>query len=115
MTGRHGSIVVNGTELAIRMVSARSRPQNGAMEQGDGWFSSIGPDDPHLTDEQRKIVEQRIRNRGRLQGVVQVRVYENDCVPYVTFPDDAALGVETDQSKIAEMVARARTRLDGWR
>jgi hypothetical protein len=47
--------------------------------------------------------------------VVQVRVYENGCESYVTFPRDAVLGVETDQSEIAEMVARARAQLVDWR
>jgi hypothetical protein len=86
------------------------------MAQDHGWFSYIGSgDNSHLTDEQRQIVEDRIRDRGQLLGVVQVRVYEHGCEPYVTFPHDAVLGVETDQSVIAEMVARARTRLVDWR
>jgi hypothetical protein len=67
-----------------------------------------------LTDEQRQIVEERIRSRGQLQGVVQVKVYENGCEPFITFPDGASLGVETDQSVIADMVARARTQLVDW-
>jgi hypothetical protein len=50
-----------------------------------------------------------------LLGVVQVRVYENGCEPFVTFPQDAVLGVETDQSEVAAVVARARTRLLDWR
>ena len=84
------------------------------MEQHEGWFSSTGGNNSHLTDEQRQIVEDRIRNRGDLLGVVQVRVYENGC-DYVTFPQDAVLGVETDQSEIAAMVARARAQLVDWR
>jgi hypothetical protein len=72
-------------------------------------------DNSDLTDEQRQIVEERIRSRGQLLGVVQVRVFENGCEPFVTFPQGAALGVETDQSVIAELVARARTRLGDWR
>ena len=86
-----------------------------AMAQHAGWFSYTGGDNSHLTDEQRQIVEDRIRNRGNLLGVVQVRVFENECEPYVTFPQDAVLGVETDQSEIAEMVARARAQLVDWR
>ena len=87
------------------------------MAQDHGWFSYIGiGDNSDLTDEQRQIVEERIRSRGQLLGVVQVRVFENGCEPFVTFPQSAALGVEgTDQSAIAEMVARARTRLGDWR
>ena len=47
--------------------------------------------------------------------MVQVRVYENGCEPFVTFPQGAVLGVETDQSEIADMVARACNRLLDWR
>jgi hypothetical protein len=85
------------------------------MAQHDRWFSSTGGDNSHLTDEQRRIVEGRIRERGHLLGVVQVRVYENGCEPSVTFPQDAVLGVETDPSEIAAMVARARAQLVDWR
>lgn len=85
------------------------------MTQREGWFSSTAGNNSHLTDEQRQIVEDRIRDRGDLLGVVQVRVYENGCEPYVTFPEDAVLGVETDQSEIAEMVAHAHAQLVDWR
>jgi hypothetical protein len=85
------------------------------MAQHQGWFSSTGGDNWHLTDEQRQIVEDRIGHRGDLLGVVQVRVYESGCEPYVTFPEGAVLGVETDQSEIAEMVARACSQLADWR
>ncbi len=86
------------------------------MAQGHGWFSYTGSgDNSHLTDEQRQMIDERIHNRGQLLGVVQVRVYENGCEPFVTFPDGAALGVETDQSVIADMVARARIQLVDWR
>jgi hypothetical protein len=96
------------------IVILRTIIQNGVMAQHQGWFSS-GRDKSHLTDEQRQIVEDRIRDRGDLLGVVQVRVYESGCEPYVAFPEGAVLGVETDQSKIAEMVARARAELADWR
>ena len=89
---------------------------NEGMTQEHGWFSYVGGgDNSDLTGEQRQMVEERIRNRGELLGVVQVRVFENGCEPYVTFPQGAVLGVETDQSVIAEMVARARTELVDWR
>jgi len=84
------------------------------MAQHEGWFSFAGGDKSHLTDEQRQIVEDRIRDRGDLLGVVQV-VYENGCEPYVTFPKEAVFGVETNQSDIAEMVARAHAELVDWR
>jgi hypothetical protein len=85
------------------------------MAEDHGWFSSTAGKTSHLTDGQRQIVEERIRSRGPLLGVVQVRVYENECEPFVTFPQGAVLGVETDQSVIAEMVERARTQLVDWR
>jgi hypothetical protein len=85
------------------------------MAQQDGWFSYTRGDNSHLTDEQRQIIERRVRDRGSLLGLVQVRVYENGCEPYVTFPQEAVLGAETDQSEIAEMVARARAQLADWR
>jgi hypothetical protein len=86
------------------------------MAQSGGWFSYTGNgDNSHLTEEQRQIIEDRIRERGDLLGVVQVRVYENGCEPYVTFPEDAVLGVATDRSEIADMVARARSQLADWR
>jgi hypothetical protein len=86
------------------------------MTQEHGWTSYTGSgDDSHLTEEHRQMVEERVRLRGQLLGVVQVRVFENGCEPFVTFPQGAVLGVETDQSAIAEMVARARTGLVDWR
>lgn len=86
------------------------------MAEDDGWFSYVGTgDNSDLTHEQRQIVEERVRSRGQLLGEVRVRVYENGCEPFVTFPQGAALGVETDQSVIADMVARARSRLLDWR
>ena len=97
------------------MVIRRAIIQNRVMAQNEGWFSFTGGDTSHLTDEQRRIVEDRIGDRGDLLGVVQVRVYEHGCEPYVTFPPDAVLGAETDPSEIAEMVARARAQLVAWR
>jgi len=89
---------------------------NKVMAQDQGWFSYTGGgDNSHLTAEQRQMVEDRITSRGQLLGVVHVRVYENGCEPYVTFPQGSVFGVETDQSAIAEMVARARTQLVDWR
>jgi hypothetical protein len=98
------------------MANPRSIVHTRRMAQRDGWFSVTGNGDTtHLTEEQRQIVEDRIRERGDLLGVVQVRVYENCCDPCVMFPDEAVLGVETDRSEIAEMVARARAQLVDWR
>jgi hypothetical protein len=81
------------------MVNIGAMVHNEPMAQNDGWFSSTGDgDNSRLTDEQRRVVEERIRSRGQLLGVVQVKVFENDCEPFVTFPGGASLGVETDQS-----------------
>jgi hypothetical protein len=85
------------------------------MTEGHGWFSYSGNDRSHLTAEQRQKVEERIDRRGQLLGVVEVRVFENGCEPFVTFPHGALLGVESDQSVIEEMVARARSELADWR
>jgi hypothetical protein len=49
---------------------------------------------------------------------VHVRVYEHDAEGaemYVSFPDDAALGVDSDRGEIAAAVARARDMLAAWR
>lgn len=97
------------------MVTVGTKVQNDRMAHDSGWFSYTGGDRSHLTAEQREMVEERIRQRGETLGVVQVRVFENACEPYVTFPDGSILGAETDQSVIAQMVARARNELDNWR
>ena len=85
------------------------------MAEDHGWFSYAGGDNSDRTDEHRQVVEERVRRRGPLLGVVQVRVYANGCEPFVTFPQDAVLGVEADQSEVAALVARARTGLLDWR
>jgi hypothetical protein len=98
------------------MVSFGTTDHNETMTREHGWISYTGSDNTsHLTDDQRHRVEERVRQRGQLLGVVQVKVFENGCEPFVTFPQGAVLGVETDQSVIAEMFARARTELVDWR
>jgi hypothetical protein len=89
------------------------------MPRDHGWVSYVGGgDNSHLSEEQRQLIEERIRqrreSRGDLLGVVQVRVYEHGCEPQVTFPHEALLGVETDASVISAMVARAREELAEW-
>jgi hypothetical protein len=84
------------------------------------WISYGGDgDNSHLTDEQRQMVEERIRERqeqqGGLLGVVEVSVYEHGCHPQVNFPRGSLLGVETDASVISEIVARASAELANWR
>jgi len=97
------------------MVTCNTEVHNGAITEGHGWFSYTGSGRSHLTAEQRQTVEKRIDRRGQLLGVVQVRVFENGCEPFVTFPQGSLLGVETDQSMIEEMVTRARSVLANWR
>jgi len=84
-----------------------------------GWISYGEGDNSHLTDEERMMVEERIRERRELQGgllgVVVVSVYEYGCQQQVNFPHGALLGVETDASVISEIVARASTELANWR
>jgi hypothetical protein len=87
---------------------------------GHGWVSYVGGgDNSHLTDEQRAMVEERIRRReesnGRLLGIVEVRVYENGCHQQVSFPSGSLYGVGTGSAAISEMVARARAELANWR
>jgi hypothetical protein len=94
------------------MVNLVMTVHNEVIAPDRSWFSSTGSGDKsHLTDQQRQIVEERISSRGDHLDVV----YESGCEPYVTFPEGAALGVEADPSVIADMVARARTRLVDWR
>jgi len=83
------------------------------------WISYGAGDNSHLTDEQRRMVEERIRERkeqqGGLLGVVVVSVYEHGCQPQVSFPQGSLLGVQTDASVISEIVARASAELANWR
>jgi len=76
-------------------------------------------DNSHLSAEVRADVERRIEQRqeerGALLAIVEVRVYENDEEPQVSFREDAVFGVETDSSIISDVVARAREKLAHWR
>jgi hypothetical protein len=89
------------------------------MATEHGWVSYTSGDNSHLSPEVRTEVERRIKRRkeerGALLAIVQIRVYENDEEPQVSFPEDALLGVETDSSVISEVVARAREQLVHWR
>jgi len=60
-------------------------------------------------------MRQRQEERCALLAIVEVRVYENDEEPQVSFPQDALLGGETDSSIISTIVARARDQLAQWR
>jgi hypothetical protein len=84
-----------------------------------GWISYGAGDNSHLTNEQRQMVEESIRERqeqqGGLLGIVEVYVYEHGCHQQVNFPQGSLLGVETDASVISEIVARASAELANWR
>ncbi len=101
------------------MVGVGVLVQNGRMEPEHGWISYTAGDNSHLTDEKRQLVEERIRqrevSRGGLLGVVEVRVYENDCEPQISFPQGALLGIDAGAPAMSEMVARARAELANWR
>jgi hypothetical protein len=89
------------------------------MKPEHGWISYTSGDNSHLTEEQRQLVEERVRQReqrrGGLLGIVEVRVYEGECEAQVTFPQGALLGVDSGAHAISEMVARARVELTEWR
>jgi hypothetical protein len=79
----------------------------------------LGGVNDHLTEEQRQFIEEQMRQRqerqGRLLAVVEVRVYENEAEPQVSFPPGSLLKPESDGEKIVEVVTRAREGLGQWR
>jgi hypothetical protein len=89
------------------------------MATDHGWVSWTPSGNSNLSPERSAEVERRVaeRNaaRGALLAVVQVRVYENDELPQVSFPEEAILGIETDSTVISDVVARARAQLQHWR
>jgi hypothetical protein len=89
------------------------------MTADSGWVSHGPGDNSHLPDDVRRQVEerkaQREAARGALLAVVTVRVFEHDEEPYVSFPPEALLGVETEPAQVAAVVARAREQLARWR
>jgi hypothetical protein len=89
------------------------------MSADHGWVPSGPAGRADLPDDERNRLEASIKKReearGRLLAVVEVRVYEHDEVPYITFPPDALLAVESDPSAISELVLRARAQLANWR
>jgi hypothetical protein len=90
-----------------------------AMAEETGWASYTPISHAHLSPEVRAEVERRMRQRheerGALLATVEVRVYEHDEEPQVSFPSNSVLGVETDALTISEIVVRARERLAHWR
>jgi hypothetical protein len=69
-----------------------------------GGVSSSPAGRADLPDDERNRLEASIKKREEdregLLAVVEVRVYEHHEVPYITFPPDALLGVESDPSAI---------------
>jgi hypothetical protein len=89
------------------------------MTADSGWVSHGPGDSSHLPASVRREVEDRMAQRdaarGALLAVVEVRVFEHDEEPQVSFPPDALLGVETEPALVAAVVARAREQLARWR
>jgi hypothetical protein len=107
----------SGPTLGI--VGLPPRVHNESMAPNEhGWMSYGEGDNSHLTDEQRQMVEESIRERreqrGGLLGVVVVNVYEHGCHQQLSFPEGSLLGVETGTSVISEMVTRASAELANW-
>jgi hypothetical protein len=84
-----------------------------------GWVSWTGDSWVDLPPETRQRVRrtmiERHRERGPLQAIVQVRVYENAAEPQVSFTQECTLGAGSDRADIASAVARARDALANWR
>ena len=91
----------------------------GTMATDHGWVSWTPSGNSNLSPEASAEVERRVKarneERGALLAIVEVRVYENSELPGVCFPEDVVLGIETDSSVIATVVARARAQLEHWR
>ena len=85
------------------------------MSSDHGWVSSSPGDNAYPSEEVRQLIRDRRERKGELLAVVAIRVYEHDEDASVSFPPDAVLGVETDQSVISEVVRRARDQLTQWR
>lgn len=105
--------------VSVALDTHHARVHNGLMVTSEqGWISYGEGDNSHLTQEQRQSVQERIserqENRGGLLGIVEVRVYEQGCQPQVSFPNGSLLGVDTDDSVISEIVARATSELANW-
>ena len=97
------------------MSSLRLRRIMRSMSSDHGWVSSSLGDNSYQSDEVRQLIRDRRERKGELLAVVAVRVYEHDEDTSVSFPPDAVLGIETDQSVISEVVRRAREQLTQWR
>jgi hypothetical protein len=89
------------------------------MAEEHGWVATTPGGNSHLSPEVRAEVDRRMMRRqaerGALLAIVEVRVYEHDEEPQVSFPPEALLGAETDAAVLSDIVARARERLVHWR
>jgi hypothetical protein len=88
-------------------------------DENTGWRSFAPGTLAKLPPDERTAAERRMaehaERRGALLAVVQVRVYEHEEQPQVTFPPEAQFDLEADLSGVDELVARARRSLEGWR
>ena len=89
----------------------------GTPRQRSGWFSytSCPGGKDHLPPDVRAEAERREAAWGRLLCEVHVQVYEHEAVPWVAFPGESALGVDSDPGEVAAAVARSREALTDWR
>jgi hypothetical protein len=102
-------------EQELLVSSVRRRGIMRSMSSDHGWVSSSPGDNSQQSGDARQLFRDRRERKGELLAVVAVRVYEHDEDASVSFPVDAVLGVETDQSVISDVVRRAREQLTQWR
>lgn len=124
MVGQGGRPESHAPCVLAQNLDAEHTVGMGTPHQRGGWVSyTSGPGGmDHLRPDVRAEVARREAARkellGRLLCEVHVRVYEHDAEGaemFVSFPDDAALGVDSDRREVAAAVARAREMLASWR
>jgi hypothetical protein len=74
------------------------------MAANNGWVSTTPETLATLPESVQHSVHERQARRGDLLALVTVQIYEHDEEPYVTFPQGAQLGPESDSSAIADVV-----------
>jgi hypothetical protein len=84
-----------------------------------GWVAFTPQSLADMPEGERRQAERLLKDReaarGDLLAVVEVRVYEREAHPQVSFPPDSRLGPEAEPDVVAEVVARAREELGRWR
>lgn len=92
------------------------------VEEPTGRWYSYGPGGPgddipeQLRRELLRRRAERDEQRGRLQAIVEIRVYEDGQVePQVSFTAECALGPDSDPQVIAQAVRTARDALADWK